>query len=71
PRPPPPPPPVEPEKLSGEAALGQLSEHGDGTALQAIQKSIFDENLKKAKQLAVDEPAIVANVVKEWISKNG
>ena len=68
---PPPPPPVEPEKLSGEAALGQLSEHGDGTALQAIQKSIFDENLKKAKQLAVDEPAIVANVVKEWISKNG
>ncbi|MBK6958246.1 MAG: flagellar M-ring protein FliF [Nitrosomonas sp.] len=66
-----PPPPVEPEKLSGEAALGQLSEHGDGTALQAIQKSIFDENLKKAKQLAVDEPAIVANVVKEWISKNG
>jgi len=48
-----------------------LSEHGDGTALQAIQKSIFDENLKKAKQLAVDEPAIVANVVKEWISKNG
>ncbi|MDO9469332.1 MAG: flagellar basal-body MS-ring/collar protein FliF [Nitrosomonas sp.] len=71
PPPPPPPPPVEPEKLSGEAALGQLSEHGDGTALQAIQKSIFDENLKKAKQLAVDEPAIVANVVKEWISKNG
>ncbi|WP_292994683.1 flagellar basal-body MS-ring/collar protein FliF [Nitrosomonas sp.] len=68
---PPPPPPVEPEKLSGEAALGQLSEHGDGAALQAIQKSIFDENLKKAKQLAVDEPAIVANVVKEWISKNG
>ncbi|MDP1550427.1 MAG: flagellar basal-body MS-ring/collar protein FliF [Nitrosomonas sp.] len=68
---PPPPPPVEPEKLSGEAALGQLSEHRDGTALQAIQKSIFDENLKKAKQLAVDEPAIVANVVKEWISKNG
>lgn len=70
--PPPPPPPVESENLSGEAELGQLSERGDGTAaLQAIQKSIFDENLKKAKQLAVDEPAIVANVVKEWISKNG
>lgn len=68
---PPPPPPPEPEKLSGEAALNQLSEQGDGTALQAIQKSVFDENLKKAKQLAVDEPAIVANVVKDWISKNG
>lgn len=67
----PPPPLPEPEKLAGEAALGQLSEQGDGTAMQAIQKSIFDENLKKAKQLAIDEPAIVANVVKDWISKNG
>ncbi len=66
-----PPPSPEPEKLSGEAALNQLSEQGDGTALQAIQKSVFDENLKKAKQLAVDEPTIVANVVKDWISKNG
>ena len=66
-----PPPRPEPEKLTGEAALGQLSEQRDGTAIQAIQKSIFDENLKRAKQLAVDEPAIVANVVKDWISKNG
>lgn len=65
------PPRPEPEKLTGEAALGQLSEQRDGTAIQAIQKSIFDENLKRAKQLAVDEPAIVANVVKDWISKNG
>lgn len=67
-----PPPPPEPEKLTGEAALGQLSDQqADGTAIQAIQKSIFDENLKRAKQLAIDEPAIVANVVKDWISKNG
>ncbi len=61
----------EPEKLTGEAALSQLSDQMDGTAIQAIQKSIFDENLKRAKQLAVDEPAIVASVVKDWISKNG
>jgi flagellar M-ring protein FliF len=39
--------------------------------MQAIQKSLFEENLKKAKQLAIDEPAIVANVVKDWITKNG
>ena len=53
------------------AALEQLPEQTDGTAMQAIQKSMFDENLKRAKQLAMDEPAIVANVVKDWIVKNG
>lgn len=67
----PPPAPALPEKVSNEATLAQLPGQMDGTALQAIQKSIFDENLKKAKQLAMDEPAIVANVVKEWVSKNG
>jgi len=67
----PPPAPALTEKVSSEATLAQLPGQMDGTALQAIQKSIFDENLKKAKQLAIDEPAIVANVVKEWVSKNG
>lgn len=52
-------------------ALEQLPGQTDGTAMQAIQKSMFDENLKRAKQLAMDEPAIVANVVKDWIVKNG
>lgn len=66
-----PPPPALPEKVAGEATLDQLSEQANGTAIQAIQKSIFEENLKKAKQLAMDEPAIVANVVKDWVSKNG
>lgn len=68
---PPPPVPALTEKMSGEAGLDQLPEHRDGTAMQAIQKSLFEENLKKAKQLAIDEPAIVANVVKDWITKNG
>lgn len=67
----PPPAPALPEKVAGEATLDQLPAQMDGTAIQAIQKSLFDENLKKAKQLAMDEPAIVANVVKEWVSKNG
>ena len=70
--PPPPLPPVEQEKLPGEGAVqGQLPGQVDEAAIQAIQKSIFDENLKRAKQLALDEPAIVANVVKDWMTKNG
>jgi flagellar M-ring protein FliF len=70
--PPPPLPPVVREKLPGEtAAQGQLPGQVDEAAIQAIQKSIFDENLKRAKQLALDEPAIVANVVKDWMAKNG
>ncbi|PSJ18668.1 flagellar basal-body MS-ring/collar protein FliF [Nitrosomonas supralitoralis] len=53
-------------------ALEQLPEQTDGTAMpQTIQKSIFDENLKRAKQLALEEPVIVANVVKDWMVKNG
>jgi flagellar M-ring protein FliF len=58
--------------LTDETSLDQLPEQIDGAAMQqAIQKSIFEENLRKAKQLAVDQPAIVANVVKEWVTKNG
>ncbi len=65
------PPPALPAKLGGEATLNQLPEQMDGTTIQTIEKSVFEENLKKAKQLAMDEPAIVASVVKEWVSKNG
>lgn len=66
------PPPAEQAQLTdGSAAVGQLPGQVDEAAIQAIQKSIFDENLKRAKQLALDEPAIVANVVKDWMGKNG
>ncbi len=67
----PPPPPALANKASAEALPGQLSEQVDGMAAQAVQKAIFDENLKRAKQLALDQPTIVANVVKDWVSKNG
>ena len=64
--------PAEQGQLTdGSAAAGQLPEQVDEVAIQAIQKSIFEENLKRAKQLALDEPAIVANVVKDWMGKNG
>ena len=46
------PPPVEQGQLTdGSAAAGQLPGKVDEAAIQAIQKSIFDENLKRAKQL--------------------
>lgn len=36
----------------------------------AIQES-FEQNLQRAKQLALEEPVIVANIVKEWVADNG
>jgi flagellar M-ring protein FliF len=41
------------------------------SASQAKKQEIFKHNLQKAKQLAMDEPVIVANVVKEWVTSNG
>ena len=38
---------------------------------QAKKQENFNQNLQKAKQLAIDEPVIVANVVKEWVTSNG
>lgn len=35
------------------------------------QSSSYLKNLDMAKQLAINEPAIVANVVKGWVSRNG
>ncbi|PTQ77839.1 flagellar M-ring protein FliF [Nitrosomonas oligotropha] len=66
-----PPPAKQGQLTDGSAEAGQLPGKVDEAAIQAIQKSIFDENLKRAKQLALDEPAIVANVVKDWMGKNG
>ncbi|MDP1559138.1 MAG: flagellar basal-body MS-ring/collar protein FliF [Nitrosomonas sp.] len=39
--------------------------------IQTKDKSIFRKNLEMAKQLAIEEPTIVANVVKDWVSGNG
>lgn len=70
-----PPVPALTDKTTQVAADGtvleQLPGQMDGTAMQAIQKSMYDANLKRAKQLALDEPSIVANVVKDWMVKNG
>ena len=60
------------ELVNDGTAMGQLDERPDLTEQQAArQKLIFDENLKKAKLLALEQPGIVANVVKDWVAKNG
>lgn len=75
-----PPPPVA--ELTDQESAGMLTENAVGpdglplspnaenAAMLAIQKSIYEENLKRAKQLAIEEPVIVANVLREWIIKN-
>jgi flagellar M-ring protein FliF len=70
--------PALPGPAVGEVVVGQLAESieekraMEQRALEeTMQKQEYEENLKKAKQLAVDQPAIVASVVKEWVSGNG
>lgn len=55
------------------AASGEVVHHGGGAAAQyAAQQSAnsYEDNLQIAKQLAKDEPKIVASVVKEWVNKD-
>jgi len=74
----PPPVPALPGSVAGEAIVGQLAENIEEKRAkeqkvleETLQKREYEENLKKAKQIAVDQPAIVASVVKEWVSGNG
>ena len=49
----------------------QVDESGNQIEHNTGPSSSYLKNLDTAKQLAVNEPAIVANVVKEWVSGNG
>lgn len=61
---PPPPPPAKPQETT---ALGESK----NLALNHQQEMInHEQNITKAKQLALNEPIIVANVIKEWVSDN-
>ncbi len=55
-----------------------LTEQPDDSAVQAIpipmqipQVSKHEQNLAFARQLAKDDPKLVANVVKQWVAGNG
>ncbi len=57
--------------VAGQSA--QLDENGmplfnPSSPEDLARKETFDHNLQQAKQLAVNEPGIVANVVKEWVN---
>ncbi len=61
------PPPPPPEKPQATTALGESK----NLALNHQQEMInHEQNITKAKQLALNEPIIVANVIKEWVSDN-
>ena len=63
----PPPPPPPPAPLQATAAL----EESNNLALSHQQEMAnHEQNITKAKQLALNEPIIVANVIKEWVSDN-
>ena len=61
----PPPPPLIKEEDKEEMAAGIADALREQEALKA--QSAYDENLRIAKELAKNEPRIVASVVKEWL----
>ncbi|NMG45894.1 flagellar basal body M-ring protein FliF [Aromatoleum toluvorans] len=58
----PPAPRAEPDEEEGEGAVVSLS--------HAAPVSSFDEKLARAKELAVSDPRVVANLIKEWMGVN-
>lgn len=61
--PPPPPAPVP-------ALTARDNPEQDETVIDTIRVMTLEQNLEKARLLAANEPAIVANVVKGWVSGN-
>lgn len=61
---PPPPPPTIAELTDQEKKELEAQE------VETVKIMTLEQNLEKARQLAVNEPAIVANVVKGWIAGN-
>jgi len=53
-------------------ATSRVSHAGNASGLYAAQQSAnsYEDNLQLAKQLAKEEPKIVASVVKQWVSKD-
>ena len=64
-----------PERIAGNAEsvaesipLDQVSDQSENPIART---SDYEKDLQIAKQIAIEEPAIVANVVKDWVSGNG
>lgn len=60
---------------AGETAAGASTAAAPGTTAAAgtppgLRVSSYQENLQAAKQMALQEPKVVANVVKNWVNGN-
>lgn len=57
------------QEASAQAAA-LASSHIDGAALYGAQQAAnsYENNLQTAKQIAQQDPKIVATVVKEWVN---
>lgn len=49
--------------------LGQLSDQT--SALETAQRLKYEEDLRRARELALEQPAIAASVIKQWVAKDG
>lgn len=58
---------AEPRPLGGELLEGELLD-GGGTAKRRLEQAGYEQNLQMAKQLARQDPKLVANVVKNWVA---
>lgn len=63
------------QSAAQEVAMAAAAQHphaGNAAGLYAAQQSAnsYEDNLQLAKQLAKDDPKIVATVVKEWVNKD-
>jgi flagellar M-ring protein FliF len=56
--------------MSEEAAAAMQAHRVDGAALYGAQQAAnsYENNLQTAKQIAQQDPKIVATVVKEWVN---
>ena len=54
------------ERLARENAP---SEEAEEPAAQPTEQDIFENNLQSVKQMAQQDPKIVATVIKEWVNK--
>ncbi len=66
----PPPMPEEGGAMSLEGSLLPGGEAGSEQGGQSRPRNAYADNLQVAKQLAKDDPKIVATVVKEWVNKD-
>ncbi len=62
-------PALPPEIPDNEEVLA-LEQSLDKSENKLEDKSNYEQNLQMAKQLATNEPAVVANVIKNWVSSN-